>query len=138
MELRVFVTEKSRSPQKKKTFPTFLLIFLNSSTVEKIYEETNWLIWRNVALYFAIVASLFYAMYRLHRSFGLPVRVCIKDSFGRVEDEENDGKVNDVLLLCSPADSVFTVGVLLPFLHSKTYKCEVCELPANMAICKYQ
>lgn len=106
--------------------------------MEKIYEEANWLIWRNVALYFAIIASLFYTIYRLYRGFGLPVRVCIKDSFGRVEDEASDGKVNDVLLLCSSADSVFTIGVLLPFLQSKMYKCEVCQLPANMANCKYQ
>lgn len=72
----------------------------------------------------------------LSQRYLLPLRVRMKDNFGRIE--ESDGKINDVLILYDASDSAVAVGVLLPVLEAKYgYKCETVELPENISFCKY-
>lgn len=98
-------------------------------------EESHWLIWKNIIICAIVIKLAILTMFVIYNRFALPLRVRIKDNFGRLE--ESDGKINDVLILYSSKDSAFAVGVLLPVLESKYgYKCEVSELPENMASCK--
>lgn len=103
--------------------------------VEKIFEEPNFLLWKRLIIMVLVVKLIFLTVFILSKRFALPLRVRMKDSFGRLE--ESDGKVNDVLILYSSSDSAIAVGVLLPVLQNKYgYKCETIELSENVTLCK--
>ncbi|KAB0797551.1 hypothetical protein PPYR_09559 [Photinus pyralis] len=77
-----------------------------------------------------IVVLLIVTVAILYLQFGLVVRVICKDRFGRLL--ENNGKINDILLLYSEKDSDLTLGVFLPTLEGKyNYKCVSRQLPRN-------
>lgn len=60
----------------------------------------------------------------------------MKDRFGKLQ--EDDGRVNDVLIAYSQKDSEVVLGVLLPSLESKyNYKCGSRQLPENISLCKF-
>lgn len=92
--------------------------------------------WKKTIIGALIVSLVMFTLLILTNNYGLPLRVRMKDSFGRLE--ESDGKINDVLLVYSSSDSALAVGVLLPVLDSKYgYKCETVELPENVSLCEF-
>lgn len=83
----------------------------------------------------AILFSVF-AIIILYLQYGLKAQVHIKDYFVRVE--ENDGKLNDILIVYSSKDSDIALGVLMETLEKRyNYKCTSRELPRNINMCKY-
>lgn len=111
----------------------FSLLF----SVDKIFVEQNaFMNWTRITVLFSLIFALLFTTYRLINRYLLPVRITVRNNFGPFE--ENDGKQNDVLILHSASDSEIARGVLLPVLETKySYKCEVVELPENMASCKF-
>lgn len=102
--------------------------------MEKVFAPPNPFPWKRVVLSALIVTLILVTLLIITNRYGLPLRVRMKNSFGRLE--EGDGKINDVLIVYSASDSAIAVGVLLPVLESKYgYKCEVAELSENTSLC---
>lgn len=66
----------------------------------------------------------------LINQYGLAFQVYMKDRFSTVED--NDGKTHDVMVAYAPKDSELALGVLVPTLEGRGYRCTTRELSADI------
>lgn len=92
---------------------------------------TKLILLMSVILFVLLMLIIFYIKY------GLPMRVKLNDSFGSLE--ENDGKLNDVLIVYSPKDTEIVLGVLVPTLENRYhFKCVSRELSDNINSCEWK
>lgn len=84
---------------------------------------------------FGVLAVIVLTIFVIYIRYGLKARVCLKDQFGVVEQE--DGKINDVLIVYSPSDEEIALGTLLAVLENRYhYKCSSKQLPSDINLCK--
>ncbi|XP_060518044.1 X-linked interleukin-1 receptor accessory protein-like 2 [Cylas formicarius] len=87
---------------------------------------------KEILFFSAALALLLTAAFILHRQFSLKFQIWLKDSFG--PSEENDGNINDVLVVFAPKDAELALGVLIPNLESRFgYKCLYKEFSTDIS-----
>ncbi|GJQ70577.1 hypothetical protein Trydic_g22976 [Trypoxylus dichotomus] len=80
---------------------------------------------------FSILAILLITVFAIYLRYGLTARVCLKDQFGILE--EDDGKNNDVLIVYSPKDEELALGTMSTILENRYhYKCTSRQLPSDI------
>ncbi|KAI4465448.1 interleukin-1 receptor family member [Holotrichia oblita] len=80
---------------------------------------------------FGVLTILTLTVFVIYLRYGLKARVCLKDQFGILE--EDDGKINDVLIVYSPNDEEIAVGTMLTILKNHYYyKCCSREFPSDI------
>lgn len=111
---------------------------LEVNVIEKTengYMNPNAVPFTKLILCMSVILFILLAFVIFYIKYGLSLRVRFNDSFGSIE--ENDGKLNDVLIVYSPKDTEIVLGVLKPTLENRYhYKCISRELPTNINLCK--
>ncbi|XP_018328506.1 interleukin-1 receptor accessory protein-like 1 [Agrilus planipennis] len=114
-------------PGKTVDLPSVLIF----EKAEEEYLNANPFPWKRLIIWGTVLTLLMATILILNLQFGMSLRVWLKDRLGRIEEE--DGKINDVLVVYSQKDSELVLGVLVSTMDTKyQYKCDSKELSENI------
>lgn len=96
-----------------------------------IYLPKNPIPVKKILWIFGVMTVLLVTVFAVYLRYGLTARVCLKDQFGILEEE--DGKMSDVLIIYSPHDEEIALGTMLAVLENRYhYKCGSRQLQSDI------